>query len=126
VLPHNSTGRLTWRKPITTVAIALGGQSTRRETGHSFYGRRGPGGRTNEVPAAGSLHWRASVKGINLKVARVRRGLRQEDVALGAGCSRAFISQLEHSRRVPTKWVRRYRDALSAATSREGDHGGDS
>lgn len=56
------------------------------------------------------------MKGIELKVARVRLGLRQEDVALGAGCSRARISQIEGLRRVPPRWPGRYQLALANCT----------
>ena len=43
----------------------------------------------------------------------MRRRLRQRDVAVAAGCSRARIGQVEHLRRVPRVWTERYRRAVA-------------
>ena len=53
------------------------------------------------------------VKGRTLRLSRLRLGLRQQDVADAAGCSRARVGQIEQLRKVPRVWVDRYRRALA-------------
>ena len=52
------------------------------------------------------------MKGMTLRLARLRRDLRQQDVAIAAGCSRARVGQVEQLRKVPPHWADRYRGAL--------------
>ena len=53
------------------------------------------------------------VKGRTLRIARLRLGLRQQDVAEIAGFSRSRVGQVEQLRKVPRLWVDRYRRALA-------------
>lgn len=53
--------------------------------------------------------------GRTLRLSRLRRGLRQGDVAEVAGCSRSRIGQIENLARVPPNWVLRYRAAVDRA-----------
>jgi transcriptional regulator with XRE-family HTH domain len=55
------------------------------------------------------------VTGRTLRFSRLRRGLRQGDVAEVAGCSRTRIGQIENLARVPPAWVLRYRAAVDRA-----------
>jgi transcriptional regulator with XRE-family HTH domain len=52
------------------------------------------------------------VTGRTLRMSRLRRGLRQQDIADAAACSRARVGQVEQLRKVPRVWVDRYRRAL--------------
>jgi len=53
------------------------------------------------------------VTGRTLRLSRLRRGLRQQDIADAAGCSRARVGQVEQLRKVPHIWADRYRRALA-------------
>jgi transcriptional regulator with XRE-family HTH domain len=55
------------------------------------------------------------VTGRTLRLSRLRRGLRQGDVAEVAACSRSRIGQIENLARVPSDWVLRYRAAVERA-----------
>jgi transcriptional regulator with XRE-family HTH domain len=53
------------------------------------------------------------MKGMTLRLSRLRLGLRQRDVADAAGFSPARVGQVEQLRKVPPIWVDRYRGALN-------------
>jgi transcriptional regulator with XRE-family HTH domain len=61
------------------------------------------------------------MKGQTLRLERIRRGLRQRDVADATGYSRARIGQVERLRTVPPIWADRYRRVL--ATAKASEHG---
>ena len=63
------------------------------------------------------------MNGRTLRLSRLRLDLRQQDVAVAAGCSRARIGQIEQLRKVPRLWVDRYRRALIDVPSTFGDGG---
>jgi transcriptional regulator with XRE-family HTH domain len=50
-----------------------------------------------------------------LRLERLRRHLRQHDIASAADCSRSRIAQVEAMRRVPAEWTDRIRRALILA-----------
>jgi len=57
------------------------------------------------------------MKGMTLRLSRLRLGLRQRDVAAAAGFSPARVGQVEQLRKVPPVWVVRYRGALKDSQS---------
>ena len=57
--------------------------------------------------------------GMSLRLARIRAGRRQLDVAISAGCSRARIGQVEGLRNVSQAWVDRYRRALETVPDQD-------
>ena len=59
--------------------------------------------------------------GRTLRISRLRRGLRQQDIADAAACSRARVGQVEQLRKVPPVWVDRYRSALMDVHATSGD-----
>jgi hypothetical protein len=58
------------------------------------------------------------MKGISLKLRRVRARLRQDEVARAARCSRARIGQLELLASVPDQWAVRYLRAIKDASAK--------
>ena len=61
------------------------------------------------------------MKGRTLRLSRLRLGLRQQDVAEAARCSRARVGQVEQLRKVPRLWADRYRRALMDVHATSGD-----
>ena len=57
------------------------------------------------------------MRGSTLRIARLRRRLRQQDVASAAGTARSRIAQIEKLDRVPATWADRYRSAIARATT---------
>jgi transcriptional regulator with XRE-family HTH domain len=62
------------------------------------------------------LYLEGSVKGSTLRMSRLRRRLRQQDLADAMGCSRPRVGQLEQLGAVPPRWVAAYQRAVQHCT----------